>query len=544
VSAEVLLIDLSNLFWSAWHATRDSAQSEARSLTEAAIRRCVGELDGKLVAICCDKGRSFRKTLAPEYKANRPEKDQAAIAELERVKDTLRDQGYWLAAADGFEADDVIATLAHQASKAGHPIRICSADKDLLQLLALPDSSALRTYNDWPTMRAADVVTKLGVDPEGLRDWLALVGDKGDNVEGARGVGPVTATKLLLDHYDLDTLYAKLDLLAGGAPILPTKTPEAKTIATPAVLQSLWDNRAKVMLARELVTLRTDAPVNFADIFERREPKKRERIQMEDEPTVESISAPPSREQDIPSPPEAGRQATSAPIVATGGARGGEAPIIPKEQGAVAVPGADVQTQSVDAPAAQSRALVVAEGVTYERQLEPRTPVQAVQLGQILYDSRAFVRFPTAESLTACVLGGRELGLGAIASTNAFHYMAEMGCLALKAHTIGELGMRHPKCRYLRLLHSDDTYAEYEGWHVDHPAPYKHRFSIQDAVNAGLATLEMKPREAMDKKDTRGQWDKRRKEMLRARCLTQIVRIMWPGASMGFYSIDELGGEE
>lgn len=523
--SEVLLIDLSSLYWSSWHATKDASVSEAASLTATAVQRCVGNANGTtLVAICCDMGRSFRKDLAPEYKANRPEKDQAALAELERLKERLRRDGFLLWGAAGFEADDVIATAAHAASKAGHPVRIASADKDLMQLLALPDSCALRTHN-WRTWRAADVVTELGIEPEGLRDWLALVGDTSDNIKGCPSVGPKTATALLKEHFDLDTLYARIDELGAE-----TMTPRAKKIATPAVLEKLKAHKADVMLARQLVTLRTDAPIKFAEIYERREPVTTIGAKEMDMDDDEGISrGPGAAPKEEPAPKDSASPATATTSSASAGDAASAATTAPQTVLA-AVPN--------DPPAQPHTALVV----TYERALEPRSSGQAMAMAQIMYESRAFVRFPTPGALCMAIVGGRELGLGAVASTNAFWFIPELGCLALKAHTIAELAMRHPKCEYLRLIHSDKDYAEYETKHRDHPEPFRHRFTVEDAINAGRCTREIVQRKSMQEKDNRSQWDKDRPGMLRKTAVTQIVRIVYPGCAGGFYSLEELTG--
>ena len=85
------------------------------------MRRAVAACENALVAVCCDQGRSFRKELMPEYKANRPEKDATIIAELRKLEQRLRDDGLWLVGADGFEADDIIATLTHAAVAAEAP---------------------------------------------------------------------------------------------------------------------------------------------------------------------------------------------------------------------------------------------------------------------------------------------------------------------------------------------------------------------------------------------------------------------------------------
>ena len=155
-----------------------------------------------------------------------------------------------------------------------HPVCIASADKDLLQLLDLSQVRQLRTYNNWDTWRTANVVEKFGVEPTALGDFLALVGDTSDNVKGVPTVGPVTATKLLIAHGDLDGIYRKVDALKVSetekGPQVETMTPAAQAIATPAIVDKLRRHKADANLARKLVELRTDAPVNFEDIFKER----------------------------------------------------------------------------------------------------------------------------------------------------------------------------------------------------------------------------------------------------------------------------------
>lgn len=520
---EVLLIDLSSLYWTSWHATSASSSSEAAKLTQQSIDRCIGELDGKLVAICVDQGRSFRKDLAPEYKANRPEKDQSALNELASLKGRLRERGYWLAAADGFEADDVIATLAHAASAAGHPVRIASADKDLLQLLALPSTSALRTHT-WTTVRNADVVTKFGVEPEGLRDWLALVGDKSDNIAGCPGIGEKRATELLVKFFDLDRLYDAIDALATtlpgtDAPIIQTMTVEARKVATPAIVQALWDNREAVKLARKLVTLRTDAPVKFDDIYERREPKNTTKGKDMDATDAEfddvRISSAPKEEPQ--EPPKEPAPAPAAPRAApsSNGMSGASAP-------------------------AETVALTVLPG-PFEMQLEPTSLGVAFKLGQALYDSRLYTRFPTAQAITAVIVRGREMGLGALTALDVFHIIEGKPCP--HAHLIISRAEEHPDCEYFMLTHSDNNYAEYVSKNRKHPKAITHRYSIQDAIDAGLCRKEIEPRTQMGVKDARGQWDKRRAEMLRKTAGVQLARIAYPSAALGLYSVEEMGGE-
>src|SRR6185295_16242497 len=105
----VLLIDLSALFWHAWHASGNQAASQAQSKTIESVQRCAGTEGFRLIAVCCASRKSFRRELDPTYKANRPEKDHASIEQLRQVQERLRADGRLLWEADGYEADDVIA---------------------------------------------------------------------------------------------------------------------------------------------------------------------------------------------------------------------------------------------------------------------------------------------------------------------------------------------------------------------------------------------------------------------------------------------------
>jgi 5'-3' exonuclease len=501
---EVLLIDLSSLYWTAYHATAAESSSEATKLTQTAIDRCIGELDGKLVAICVDEGRSFRKDLSPDYKANRPEKDQSALAELAKLKERLRERGYWLAGASGFEADDVIATLATAASAAGHPVRIASSDKDLLQLLALPCSSMLRTHT-WRTWRAADVVTELGVEPEGLRDWLALVGDKSDNITGCPSVGPKTATALLIAHYDIDNLYDKINALGPA-----TKTPDAAKIATPAVLEKLKAHKADVMLARKLVTLRTDAPVKFDDIYEKREPKKGTDMGVTDvEYDDPRISGPTPKDEPEPPKAESAGPTAAAPVASP------------------SAPAADDMTAPVQTKSEQV-ALTVIPG-PFEMQLEPTSLGIAFKLGQALYESRLYTRLPTAQSITAVIVRGREMGIGALTALDCFHVVE--GKPYASAHLMIARAKADPDCEYFQLIESTAELATWETKNRRNPKPTRYTYTIGQAIKAGLLMKE------------KNNWNTRPEDMLIKTSGAKLAKIEYTSSAIGLTSIEELGGE-
>jgi len=520
----VLLIDLSSLFWAAWHSSGEDEISQARRRTLEAVQRCIGDDYHRLVAICCDSGRSFRKDLLPEYKANRPEKDHSSLAELDRVKAKLIEDGFLLWEAPTFEADDVIATAAQRAAMAGHRVVVASADKDLLQLLAYTTVTALRTHN-FSKVSADDVVEKFGIFPDQLGDFLALVGDASDNIRGAPGVGPKTAAALLKKYTDLDSLWAAL-----------AKDPGS--VATPAVVRSLQQNADAVKLARQLVTLRFDAPIDFAQLYETRKPKasaKREIANM-DTPDAQFTDDVPIS----PGPGAATAPQTSLPLSAA-------PPTSPPPAPPIAMPPPAAQPPQAP-PSASSTALstavvpqVMAPG-SYELALEPTSLGVAMNMAAALYDSRLYTRFPSPEAILAVIVRGREMGLGALTALDAFHIIE--GKPSPHAHLIVALAERDPECEYFALVSSDATQATYETKKRRNPKPQSMTYTIQQAVDAGLCNIELAPRTAKPgEKDARGPWDKRRAEMLRKTSAVQLVRAVYPNCALGLYSVEEMGGD-
>ncbi len=198
-----------------------------------------------LLAVALDApGPSFRKERYPAYKATRPAPPPDLRDQIARLTEVVEAYAIPCLSVPGFEADDLIATLARQARAAGLKVVIVSADKDLLQLVddgvVMFDTMREKVYG------RGETVEKMGVPPEKVRDFLALTGDSSDNVPGVPSVGPKTAAALLAEREDLEDLYAHLDGLAKKA-----------------VRAKLEEHRDAAFLSRELVTLRTDAPVSF-----------------------------------------------------------------------------------------------------------------------------------------------------------------------------------------------------------------------------------------------------------------------------------------
>jgi len=219
------------------------------------LLRLVEQHRPEFVAWVNDAGTSFRHERYPEYKATREklgaELQQDFDQSVRRVEELLRAFRVPLVAVDGYEADDVIATLAERAAAAGPDVVIVSGDKDFYQLVS-PKVSLLNPGRGGPAaveeqfVTPANAAERLGVPPERTVDFLALVGDSADNVPGVRGVGEKTAVKLLEEYGDLETILAH----AGEVP--------AKRVR-----EALERDADRARLSRELVTLHRDVPVPF-----------------------------------------------------------------------------------------------------------------------------------------------------------------------------------------------------------------------------------------------------------------------------------------
>ncbi len=164
------------------------------------------------IAIVFDaKGKTFRSDIYKEYKAHRPPIPDELRTQIAPIHKIITAMGLPLLVVEKVEADDVIGTLTRQAEVAGLPVVIASSDKDFFQLIN-PNVHLLNPNDKTDTLwQAEQVRAKTGVEPAQIIDWLSLVGDTVDGIPGVRGVGPKTATKLLLEYKTVENLYSNLD---------------------------------------------------------------------------------------------------------------------------------------------------------------------------------------------------------------------------------------------------------------------------------------------------------------------------------------------
>lgn len=168
------------------------------------------------LVITFDMGSDARLELQPHYKANRSETPEDLEKQIPHLKSITQALGLAVLAVEGIEADDLIGTLALKLSDEGDKVTIVSADKDLGQCLKegveqlLPPPTANPRLG-WRRLDAAGLEDKLGIRPDQVADYLALIGDSSDNIHGLQGVGPKTASKWLQEFGTLKEIIANVD---------------------------------------------------------------------------------------------------------------------------------------------------------------------------------------------------------------------------------------------------------------------------------------------------------------------------------------------
>ncbi|KAF1008323.1 MAG: DNA polymerase I [Luteibacter sp.] len=241
------LIDGSSYLYRAFHAlpplTNAHGEPTGALFGIVNMLRTTMKSGSDYVAFVCDApGRTFRDDLYADYKANRPSMPDDLRAQVEPMMKIVGALGFPILCIPGVEADDVIGTLATQASAAGIHTIISTGDKDFAQLV---DGHVLlvNTMTN-TTMDIEGVIAKFGVRPDQIVDYLTLVGDTVDNVPGVEKCGPKTAAKWLAEYDNLDALFANAERVGG-------KIGENLRAAMP-----------RLPLSRELVTIRTNVPLD------------------------------------------------------------------------------------------------------------------------------------------------------------------------------------------------------------------------------------------------------------------------------------------
>jgi len=263
----LILIDGSSYLYRAFHAL--PALTNSRGEPTGAvygvlnmIRKLIADYDPDHIAVIFDtKGKTFRDEIFPQYKAHRPPMPEELRSQIQPLHDAIKAMGLPLIAVEGIEADDIIATLAHQAAEKNWQTIISTGDKDLAQLVN--DQIILINTMTGVTLDRAGVINKFGVPPEKIIDYLALIGDSVDNIPGVPKVGPKTAVKWLQEYNSLDEIIAHADKFTGK------------------IGENLRQSIANLPLSKRLVTLRTDEALPFMpDSLHKQSPNQSQLIEL------------------------------------------------------------------------------------------------------------------------------------------------------------------------------------------------------------------------------------------------------------------------
>lgn len=251
-----VLVDGSSYLFRAFHGMPPLTNSKGQDTGAIygvvnMLRSLVKQYSPSHIAVIFDaKGKTFRDDIYPEYKANRPPMPDELRSQIAPLHAIIEAMGLPIIVEEGVEADDVIGTLAQQATEQGRPTLISTGDKDMAQLVN-PHVTLINTMNNH-IMDVDGVVEKFGIPAELIIDFLALKGDKVDNIPGVPGVGDKTALGMLQGIGSIEAIYQNLDKIADlefrGAKKMADKMRE-------------FEEQAR--LSYELATIKLDVPLQF-----------------------------------------------------------------------------------------------------------------------------------------------------------------------------------------------------------------------------------------------------------------------------------------
>ncbi|KHF26335.1 DNA polymerase I [Solemya velum gill symbiont] len=244
----LVLVDGSSYLFRAYHALPPLTNSKGEATGALVgvinmLRKLIADYQPSNIGVVFDApGKTFRNDLYAEYKANRPPMPDDLREQIKPLHEIIRAMGLPVIIESGVEADDVIGTLAAEATRDGVETVISTSDKDLAQLVS-DHVTLVNTMSETKSDRQG-VIDKFGVAPEQIIDYLALVGDTSDNIPGVPKCGPKTAAKWLSEFGDIDNLLANADSIKGK------------------IGESLRASMEQIPLSRELTTIKTDVKLH------------------------------------------------------------------------------------------------------------------------------------------------------------------------------------------------------------------------------------------------------------------------------------------
>ena len=245
----IILVDGSSYLYRAYHAlpplttSKNQPTGAIKGVISMIKRVLIDHPDSPLAVVFDAKGKTFRHDMYSEYKANRPPMPEDLVQQIEPIHRIISLMGIKLIMIPGVEADDVIGTLAEQARQKKLNTVISTGDKDMTQLVC--DNVSVVNTMSGELLDENGVMNKFGVGPELITDYLALIGDKSDNVPGVDKVGPKTAVKWLNEYKNIEGIKKNAESIGGK------------------VGENLRSSIETLDLAHELVKIKTDVPLEI-----------------------------------------------------------------------------------------------------------------------------------------------------------------------------------------------------------------------------------------------------------------------------------------
>ena len=251
-SKNIYLIDGTSLCYRAFYAIQELSTSKGMPTNAIygfvnMLRKLIREYEPDMMAVVFDMaGPTVRHEKYEEYKVHRKPTPDELVDQIPRIKEIVEAYNVPICQMEGYEADDIIATIAEKAKKKGIDVTIVTNDKDALQLVdskvkvLSPHTSGDKLYGD------EEVKQKYGVAPGSMVELMALMGDSSDNIPGVRGVGQVTASKLVNEYGTVKSIYKNIE-----------------NVSSKSVKKKLEEGKEDAELSRELVELDRKVPVKF-----------------------------------------------------------------------------------------------------------------------------------------------------------------------------------------------------------------------------------------------------------------------------------------
>jgi len=574
------LVDFSYFLRVAYHSrANDSSPNECGQHTLNQLSDFRRNFDH--LVVCLDSPPYWRKKVHEGYKSSR-ERDDSYMAICKWTKDRLVKDGYSIASAPTFEADDVMATLARLLPAKGFAVSLITADKDSLQLVTADVRAMAPTgQGQYEERDVAWVVAKYGVRPDQMALLQAIAGDGSDDIPGIQGIGPKGAAKLINEYGTIAAMR-----VAAVAALEASQKPGAKPLS--AGWTKFLAGSPKLSEWLELTTLRTDVTLDVDALLVRQPVQKLVEEEMVFDP--EDDGRPPSEEDleeerellapedAISSPKASGGQSSGSMPQSYASATRGQGDADPKADrarhvenaasagGTTTAPSAasdggrasaqtvtrsDPKATAADAPASTAasnghsnggarrseRASGNGEAIVVSRpapswalQLQPATVAETIKLCSLLHNSRFLSQFGSERGIMTVVLMGRELGLGAMTSLELFHIVKDRPYP--KAKGLRYLAERDPNCEWIQVVSADDRHATIKTKHRK-AGLLEYTYTIERAQRAGYLTGPNKHN-----------WNTITQEMLEARATSKGVNRWYSGATFGMPSAEEVMDRE